>query len=120
MFRFRKSKMLCLAGFTPVAKVDQATGERAGKVVRRREYDPLSLSRARLGSLPSDMNFSVSLGSRPSRPRKTIFFTFALRKPSDLSRMRQAMRKGQARSEPMLRKNPASRLRNEPKKANPA
>src|SRR5438270_13298262 len=32
--RFRKSKMLCLAGLTPVAKVDQATGESAGKVVR--------------------------------------------------------------------------------------
>ena len=34
--RSRKSKMLCLAGLTPVAKVDQATGESAGKVVRRR------------------------------------------------------------------------------------
>src|SRR5580704_11915994 len=32
--RSRKSKMLCFAGLTPVAKVDQATGERAGKVVR--------------------------------------------------------------------------------------
>ena len=28
--------MLCLAGLTPVAKVDQATGESAGNVVRSR------------------------------------------------------------------------------------
>src|SRR5215471_1701780 len=32
-FRLRKSNMLCRAGFTPVAKVDHATGESAGKVV---------------------------------------------------------------------------------------
>ncbi len=32
--RFKKSKMLCLAGFTPVAKVDHATGDSGGKVVR--------------------------------------------------------------------------------------
>src|SRR5579863_9383298 len=32
--RSRKSKMLWRAGLTPVANVDQATGERAGKVVR--------------------------------------------------------------------------------------
>src|SRR5688572_29478406 len=32
--RFRKSKMLWRAGFTPAAKVDQATGDSAGKVVR--------------------------------------------------------------------------------------
>ena len=35
--RLRKSKILCRAGFTPVAKVDHATGESAGNVVRRRE-----------------------------------------------------------------------------------
>ena len=34
--RFRKSNMACRAGLTPVANVDQATGESAGKVVRRR------------------------------------------------------------------------------------
>lgn len=34
--RLRKSKMLCFAGFTPVANVDQATGESAGNVVRSR------------------------------------------------------------------------------------
>ena len=34
--RFRKSNMLWRAGFTPVAKVDQATGESAGNVVRSR------------------------------------------------------------------------------------
>src|SRR5262249_43237402 len=34
MFRFRKSKILCFAGLTPVAKVDQATGESEGNVVR--------------------------------------------------------------------------------------
>src|SRR5579872_6096781 len=30
--RLRKSKILCLAGLTPVANVDHATGESAGKV----------------------------------------------------------------------------------------
>ena len=34
--RSRKSKMLCLAGLTPVWKEDQATGETAGKVVPKR------------------------------------------------------------------------------------
>src|SRR4051794_5611224 len=32
--RLRKSNILCRAGFTPVANVDQATGESGGKVVR--------------------------------------------------------------------------------------
>src|SRR5580704_6001236 len=31
--RFKKSKILCFAGFTPVANVDQATGDSAGHVV---------------------------------------------------------------------------------------
>ena len=34
--RLRKSKILCLAGLTPVAKVDHATGDSAGNVVRSR------------------------------------------------------------------------------------
>jgi hypothetical protein len=34
--RFRKSNIACRAGLTPVANVDHATGESAGKVVRRR------------------------------------------------------------------------------------
>ena len=34
VFRFKKSKMLCLAGFTPVANVDHATGDSEGNVVR--------------------------------------------------------------------------------------
>ena len=34
--RFRKSNIAWRAGLTPVANVDHATGESAGKVVRRR------------------------------------------------------------------------------------
>src|SRR5580700_2463768 len=49
--RLRKSNMLCRAGFTPVAKVDQATGDSAGKVVRNRLNPPCCRSRARFGSL---------------------------------------------------------------------
>src|SRR6476659_414421 len=61
--RLRKSKILCLAGFTPVAKVDHATGERAGNVVRRRRYEPCSFKRPKLGSLPSAIKRSVNSGS---------------------------------------------------------
>ena len=43
------------AGLTPVAKVDQATGESAGKVVRRRWKPPWLRRRLRLGNLPSAM-----------------------------------------------------------------
>ena len=53
--RFRKSNMAWRAGLTPVANVDQATGESAGKVVRRRLKPPCSRRRLRLGSLPSFM-----------------------------------------------------------------
>src|SRR3954469_19799981 len=120
MFRLRKSKMLCFAGLTPVANVDHATGERAGKVVRKREYDPCSLSLERFGNLPSAMYRSVSLGSRPSSPRKMTFFTCALRKPSRRRIKRQTIRRGHASRDTKLRKNPASRLRKEPKNANPA
>src|ERR1043166_2731204 len=111
MFRFRKSKMLCLAGFTPVAKVDHATGESAGKVVRSREYEPCSLSRARLGSLLSARNRSVSLGSGPSSARKVPFLARAGGNPGGRRASRQAIRKGQASSEKTLSRKPASRLR---------
>ena len=47
--------MLCLAGLTPVAKVDQATGERAGKVVRSLWKEPCVFRRVKLGSLPAAM-----------------------------------------------------------------
>ena len=53
--RFRKSNMAWRAGLTPVANVDHATGESAGKVVRRRWKLPCSRRRLRLGSLPSFM-----------------------------------------------------------------
>src|SRR5260370_1072554 len=65
--------MLCFAGFTPVAKVDHATGDRAGNVVRNLRYEPSARRREEVGNLPCSMNFSTSLGSSPSMPRKIIF-----------------------------------------------
>ena len=65
--------MLWRAGLTPVAKVDHATGESAGNVVRRRWKSPCSRSCSRFGSLPSAMYRSASPGSRPSSPRKISF-----------------------------------------------
>src|SRR5258705_10113389 len=76
-FRLRKSNMLCRAGLTPVANVDQATGDNGGNVVRSRLKPPISVSLARLGSLPAAMNCSARVGSRPSRPRKISFLIFA-------------------------------------------
>ena len=76
-FLFRKSNMLCRAGLTPVANVDQATGDSGGKVVRSRLNPPIAAILAKLGSLPSAMNFSVSVGSSPSRPRKISFLILA-------------------------------------------
>jgi hypothetical protein len=50
--RRRKSKMPCPPGFTPVAKVDHATGVWAGVVVPRREYPPCARRRASSWSSP--------------------------------------------------------------------
>jgi len=55
--------MLCLPGFVPVMKDDQATGEIGGLVVFRGEKLPSSFRAFRLGSFPSAMNPSASSGS---------------------------------------------------------
>ena len=60
--------MLCLPGFTPVAKLDQATGDSEGCVVSSLAKVPVSASFLRFGSLPSSMNWRASVGSMPSKP----------------------------------------------------
>ncbi len=60
--------MLCLPGFTPVAKLDQAVGDSEGCVEPSREKTPSPASAFRFGSLPSSMNFCASVGSMPSNP----------------------------------------------------
>src|SRR5262245_12225038 len=60
--------MLCLPGFTPVAKLDQATGDSDGWVVSSFLKVPASASFLRFGSLPSSMYFRESVGSIPSKP----------------------------------------------------
>jgi hypothetical protein len=60
--------MLCLPGFTPVAKLAQATGDSEGWVVSSFAKVPVSDSFFRLGSLPSSMNLRASVGSMPSKP----------------------------------------------------
>ena len=106
--------MLCFAGFTPVANVDQATGDRAGNVVRSLRYEPSFLKREKLGNLPCSMNFSASLGSRPSMPRKIIFRTCAPRRLCRRVTNRHAMRNGQIRNERNAAKKPKRMLRKEP------
>ena len=61
--------MLCLPGFTPVAKLDHATGDSDGCVVSSFAKVPVSESRFRFGSLPSSMYWRASVGSIPSKPR---------------------------------------------------
>ena len=65
--------MLCLPGFTPVAKLAQATGDSDGCVVSSFANVPVSASRFRLGSLPSSMNLRASVGSMPSKPMTKTF-----------------------------------------------
>ena len=60
--------MLCLPGFTPVAKLDHAVGDSEGCVEPSREKTPSSASAFRFGSLPSSMYFFESVGSMPSKP----------------------------------------------------
>ena len=60
--------MLCLPGFTPVAKLDQAVGDSEGWVEARTENVPVSARRFRLGSLPSSIHFRARVGSIPSKP----------------------------------------------------
>src|SRR6266581_3969828 len=60
--------MLCLPGFTPVAKLDQAVGDSEGWVEARTENVPVSARRFRLGSLPSAIHVFARVGSIPSKP----------------------------------------------------
>src|SRR4051812_46570197 len=55
-------------GFTPVAKVDQATGVCAGVVVAISLKPPRAVKRARFGSSPRASRRRTIFGSRPSRP----------------------------------------------------
>src|SRR5262245_6372034 len=60
--------MLCLPGFTPVAKLDQAVGDSEGCEDCSGEKPPCSDSFLRFGSLPSSMNVRRSVGSMPWKP----------------------------------------------------
>ena len=50
-----KPKMLCLAGFTPVIIVLQATDDTQGHIESMRNKLPCSASRAALGARPSSI-----------------------------------------------------------------
>ncbi len=63
---------------TPVANVDQATGDRAGYVVCNFLKQPFSIRLEKFCSLPSPINFLQRSGSRPSNPKITSRFTLAL------------------------------------------
>src|SRR6266852_1048122 len=65
--------MLCLPGLTPVAKLDQATGDSEGCVVSSFRNVPESASCLRFGSLPSSMYCLESVGSIPSKPITNTF-----------------------------------------------
>src|SRR6185503_12615870 len=54
--------MLCLPGFTPVAKLAQATGDSDGCVVSSLAKVPCSESRFRFGSLPSSIHLRARVG----------------------------------------------------------
>ena len=112
--------MLCLAGFTPVANVDHATGERAGYVVRRRRYPPVSRRRARLGSLPSAIHRSVSTGSSPSNPMKISLRIFARRAACRNRSHLQSERNGHATIDATFAARARSNVRSEPPSAKPA
>ena len=60
--RLRKSKMLWPLASTPVAKVDQPTGDMAGQVVARGRKPPFFFRRARWGSWPSSIIFRAMTG----------------------------------------------------------
>src|SRR5579871_3459175 len=112
--------MLCRAGLTPVANVDQATGERAGKVVRSRRKSPRSPSFAKFGSLPSLMYRSTSPGSRPSSPRKINLRILACLYPSRPVMARQIIRTGHVSSDTSESNSPPKTARKDPRNANPA
>jgi hypothetical protein len=112
--------MLCLAGFTPVANVDHAPGESAGYVVRSRRYPPVSRSRARLGSLPSAIQRSVSIGSSPSNPMKISLRIFARRAACRNRSHRHTARKGHATTDATLAARARINVRSDPPSAKPA
>src|ERR1041385_3360087 len=74
--RRRKSKIPVRPGSMPVENVDHDTGVCAGTVGRSGRNVPSARSRARFGSFPSFIHFSVYLASTPSNPR-TITFCWA-------------------------------------------
>ncbi len=63
--------MQCWLASTPVAKVDQATGDMEGTLVSSGRKTPRSASFWKFGMRPSRMNFVSRPGSMPSRPRIT-------------------------------------------------
>src|SRR5437899_994188 len=71
----RKSYMLCLPAFTPVANDAHAVGDSGEWVVSRgRTPLPRFASFCMFGSLPSSIHFCTRRGSIPSKPRMTSFW----------------------------------------------
>src|ERR1041385_2142564 len=70
--------MLCLPGFTPVAKDDHATGEIGGHVVVSREKVAFLRRAAKVGNSPRSIMRVATPGSRPSSPMITTRLAWGL------------------------------------------
>ena len=107
------------AGWTPVMNDDHATGESGGCVVCKRRNAPSRASAAKLGSLPSAIQRSVSAGSMPSKP----MITTRRGAEAGIDRRRSARqirRRGYEASVKAPSTNAHSSMKNEPTNANPA
>ncbi len=111
--------MLCLAGWTPVANDDHATGDTDGNVVASGAQVPVAARRAKLGSLPAAISRSVSLGSCPSKPTMTRRRTHG-RACRRRRTTRRSARNGHSTSETMAARKVTKATRNEESSANPA
>src|SRR5439155_24603130 len=85
-------------GLQPVWNEDQATGDSAGSVVANRANAPISRSRAKFGSRPAFIHFSVSSGSWPSKPTMTTRLARACRERFGRKTRFSTQRNGQVRS----------------------
>ena len=118
--RFKKSKMLCREGSTPVMNDAHATGDIAGYVVWSRVKEPSAASLEKFGSSPAAIHCSSKLGSSPSRPRKITLFTrdrcFSFRRRMRLMTNRTGHTTTVSKAEPKA----ISNAKNDPRNANPA
>src|SRR5262249_26031682 len=99
---------------------DHATGDSAGSVVPSRANVPASRKRAKLGSNPESIHFSVNAGSWPSRP--TITTRRARLTPGRFGGKTSlsTQRKGHVRSTTKAEATAANRTKNVETMVNPA